>query len=384
MISPLVSVTSPAGVGTVTAEIPPAGRLLSLNQGDILKGFVLKSGPDNRVLLQIGEQRILADAQTAIKPGQELVLRVEETGPKTVLQILAEGYPETKTINQYLVLNRANPQALNDLFTLLRQALESARLTETYPETIRKDVRQLGQLLDSLVFSQRNLNNPGFVKDYIHGLGLLLEQGLFRALDSNSRAPALRDREGLKGGMQKLARLLNEMVGDRAETVPHNLEPLVSLGKQLERSITAIEIQQVINVLSQEEGSPYLLPIPMAFPDGIRFQQLYIERGPGREASSTEIGTHRFVLFLDLDVLGEMMAEVKLTGTKIGCSLRCREVSSHLFLAPLMEGLRERMAAAGLEVGETVCQLEPRLTEIRRDYRDSHLINNREALNVFA
>jgi hypothetical protein len=384
MITPLGPVTAPGSVGIVTAEIPPGERLLSLNPGDTLRGLVLKAGEDHRVLIQLGDQRILADARTALKPGQELVLRVEETGPQTVLRILAEGYPETKTISQYLILNRANPQALRDLFTVFKPDIDAARLTETYPETIRNDLRKLGGLMDSLVFSQRTLDSPGFVKDYIHGLGLLLENGLFRALDNTARPPTLRAREGLKGGLQKLVRLLNEMAGDTAETAPGSREPIINLMKQSERSITALEIQQVINVLSQDEGSPYLLPIPMAFPDGIRFQQLYIEKGPRRASAPGEIATHRFVLFLDLDVLGEMMADVKLTGVRVSCRLKCREAASQLFLAPLMSGLTERMTAAGLEVVEAVCQLEPGLTEIRQDYRDMHRINNREALNLFA
>ncbi len=384
MISPLVSVTAPGNVRIVTAETPAAGRLPVLNQGDVLRGLVLKAGEDNRVLLQIGDHRIPADARTALKPGQELVLRVEETGPRTVLQIIADGYPEAKTINRYLVLNRANPQALSDLFTLFRQDIAAAGVTETYPEAIRSDLRKLGRLMDSLVFSQHTLNNPGFVKDYIQGLGLLLEHGLFRALDNSNRPAALRDREGLKGGLQKLAGLLKELAGDAVENAPRSREPAVNLMRQSERSITALEIQQVINVLAREEGSPYLLPIPMAFPDGIRFQDLYIERDPGRPSGPGDPGTRRFVLFLDLDMLGEMMADVKLTGTRISCRLKCREAASQLFLAPLMPELTERMTAAGLEVVEAVCQLEPGLPEIRREYRDMHLINNREALNLFA
>jgi len=384
MISLLTPVANTGQVGSVTADVQPAARPIFLNQGDILKGIVLWTGSDNRVMLQIGADRFIAAARIALNPGAELVLRVEEAGPQTVLQIIADGYPESQKINQYLVLNRSNPRSLADIFTLFRQNIDTSSVAEYYPEKVAVQLQKIEKLLDSLVISPQTVESRGFVKDYIHGLGLLLETGLFRSLDSASWLAVVRDRLGLKGELLKLSEHL-QALGIAVEQADNRVnQKIVDLLKQAQRSVTAIEIQQVINVLAQDEGSPYLLQIPMAFPDGLRFQSLYIEKEAKRGEELSGARAHRIVLFLDMDILGEMMAEVRLAGAKLRCRLKCREETAQIFLAPFMTELKDRFQETGLVVEEAACIFDPGLTKHRREYQEAHAINIRTALNLFA
>ena len=291
MIQTLGPVLPPGRIDLATAEIQTVARTPLFNQGEVLKGFVLQTGTNNRVLLQIGTAKVLADAQTPLKAGEQLTLRVEATGPRTVLQILGESYQETQKINQYLLLNRSQPQSLRDLFLVLRPGLDTTALLEASPESIKNDAQKIAQLMETLIFSPRTMNNPGFVKDYIQGLGLLLEHGLFRALDDNSRLTDARSRGGVKGGLLRFTELLQELTGRAEGKTPGQMESITNLLRQSQSSITAIEIQQVLNVLSREEGRPYFIPIPMAFPDGLRFQDLYIEKEPDREKNVAGMGS---------------------------------------------------------------------------------------------
>ncbi len=384
MIQTFGPVLPPGQIGLATAEVQPVARPLLFNPGEVLKGFVLQSGTNNRVLLQIGDSRVIADTQTPLKAGEQLVLRVEETGPKTILQILGESYPEAQKINQYLILNRSQPRSLSDIFLVLKQKLDATALSETHPESLKEDARKISQLMESLVYSPQTMQSPGYIKDYIQGLGLLLEHGLFRALDGNTRLAGARDREGLKGGLLKLTALLQELAGTSGSIPADQIEAINNLLRQSQSSITAIEIQQVLNVLSQEEGRPYFLSIPMSFPDGIRFQDLYMEKGNDGERDIAGNARHRFILFLDMDILGEMMAEVQLTGEKVRCRLRCQEEGSQILIASLMAELKDRLESAGLKVEEASCCLDPKLTQLRDECRREHRIDNREALSLYA
>ncbi|MDI9571144.1 MAG: flagellar hook-length control protein FliK [Pseudomonadota bacterium] len=384
MISTFGPVAPTGQIGLTTAEITPVARTLSFTPGEVLKGFVLQAGTNNRVLLQIGDTRILADTQTPLKAGEQLVLRVEETGPKTILQILGDSHRETQKINQYLILSRSQPESASELFLALRQKLDAAAISAASGGSIGKDAQKIARLLDSLVFSPQTMHNAGFVKDYIQGLGLLLEHGLFRVLDGKARLAEAKDREGVKGGLLKLTALLEELTGRSGAASREQMENLSGLLRQFQGSVTAIEIQQVLNVLAQEEGRPYFLSIPMQFPDGIRFQDLYIERGDRRAGDAVGNVSHRFTLFLDLDILGELMAEVQLTGDKVRCRLKCREETTRLLISSQLPELRDSLEGAGLKVEEASCHLDAQLTQLREEYRREHTIDNREALSLYA
>ena len=85
-----------------------------------------------------------------------------------------------------------------------------------------------------------------------------------------------------------------------------------------------------------------------------------------------------------LDILREMMAEVRLADQKVSCRIKCREEASRILIASALGELKDRLEGAGLKVGEASCYLDPDLARLRQEFRREHGIDMREALSLYA
>ncbi|MCX7635666.1 MAG: flagellar hook-length control protein FliK, partial [Syntrophales bacterium] len=128
----------------------------------------------------------------------------------------------------------------------------------------------------------------------------------------------------------------------------------------------------------------FIILLPMAFPGGIRIQELYIEGEGRKERDEGPVKTRRCVLILNLDVLGELMVEITMTDRKLSCRIACRHEEAHQTIMNHLDDLRDRFAVTGLAAEAMVCTLDPRLGEVTKDFRAGLYINRREAMSLFA
>lgn len=382
MILSLPSIGVVAPVRLLTTDLP--SRLALFSKGEIIEATVYKNLTNADVLLQIGDFTIPARTKLPLTDGARLTLRVMETAPQTILQIMMDVYPETEKTNAYLLLHRTNPQGLAETLTSLKGELMDIRANGTYPRELAPLIEALVTLMESLVMTPASVQNTDFVRNYVQGLGVLLEHSLFRSLENRDNLSETRRKEGLKG---KLMRLLQDLETFLARIPPEDgeiVEKLISLQKQVDRAIQTIETHQVINVASREADNPFIIIIPMAFLGGVRSQEIYMEGGDGKGRDAAEGRTRRCVLCLDMDILGEMMVEISLTGDKLSCSITCRDDEARQAISALLDELRERLLAAGLKTEKLTCTADLRLSDKTKGFRSGLYINRRETISVFA
>ncbi|HOK06388.1 MAG TPA: hypothetical protein PK836_02630 [Syntrophales bacterium] len=380
MITPLTPPSPVPGIFRITTDTPERQGALFV-RGALVEGLVMEDLGGGRVLIRIGNHPLTAQTDLSLGAGDKLLLRVTETGAQTVLQVVRDAYPEAATASRHLLLHRMAPQALRDLFALLPQALTAEEAT-AWPPEVADLAGRARDLLNSLVLSPQGPDAGSLVEDFARHLGLLLERGLFLALENQKDLRNLKRYEGLKGMIARLERALGDSAARGAEGAAEGKGTADLLGI-LNSSLSAIETQQVINVLAREGGSPYLLFLPAAFPGGVRLQELYVEGEGGNREGETD-GSYRFVLFLDMDNLGEIMAEVTMRGDSLSCRLTCGDEEAGAFIAPFLTELRGGLEAAGLEAREVQLAVDTRLGQRRREYAEGHVINRGPAMSLYA
>ncbi|MCX7634303.1 MAG: hypothetical protein N2Z74_00990, partial [Syntrophales bacterium] len=249
MITPTPSIGGAAPVRQLTTDLPT--RLDLFVKGQVLEATVLKCGGGGNVLLQIGGNTIPAQSTITLTEGETLSLRVTETTPATILQIITDDYAEMEKTNGHLLFHRSRPQGVAEMFTALQAELANGVTKGTYPPELDRLVAELGTLLESLVFSSSSLQNPQFVNNYVQGLGLLFEHSLFRRLEERGKVWEAGPREGLKGTLLRFLQNLEMVMAKLPPGEREMLAALRQLQQQAQRAVQTIESQQVINVVSR-------------------------------------------------------------------------------------------------------------------------------------
>lgn len=165
-VSPLQSIPLAGKISDQPAR--PQQPAAILETGNILKAVVIESRPDNRILLQIGENQLLARSEVALKTGQTLQLQLVSTSPQFELKIVSDSLQQLLGRTLTLAGNTIN---ITDLFPLLQQqpglfgglSLQSRQTLESFFSLSQNDLSGkdsgavLSQLLDRLGLSLENL-----------------------------------------------------------------------------------------------------------------------------------------------------------------------------------------------------------------------------------
>lgn len=166
------TITPPQSVPFFGKSSDQSGRPLQpaaiLETGKILKAVVIESGPDNRILLRIGDNQLPARSEVALKPGQTLQLQLVSTSPRFELKIVNDTLQQllgrsltlvgnTINISDLLPLLQQQPALLGGLSLHSRQALESFLSLQQTDLSGDDSGALLKQLMDRLGLSLENL-----------------------------------------------------------------------------------------------------------------------------------------------------------------------------------------------------------------------------------
>lgn len=172
-------------------RIPPVPRtpnqlnavVSQLKVGTILEAMVVSSDTDATVL-KAGDQLFQAPPGAPIKPGQTILLRVEQLGPPLQLRLQLAPQPVqpnlqpfSRNISQLLPQQAELPQLLSNIAQL---AAAPGPRTSALPEPLKQALRQL---LDSMVTSRQASSAEG-IKQAIRQSGLFLERNLLASTAS--------------------------------------------------------------------------------------------------------------------------------------------------------------------------------------------------------
>ena len=350
--------------------------------GDIHTGTIEKAGPA-RFLLTIKNQSFLADSDLFLKAGDKLLVRVEQLQPQIVLRVVNRDGAPSSLMNDYMRLYMEKPEALMDIFRRGGEVFNQNLPSGLLPESAKDSIGSILRTIDSLIFSQRTVQNPFFIKDYAANLGFLLEYGLLRMLQERRERGRRQAQEGLKGAFLKLSEELQSLIKDGRSIGQEDAQKLTQLLKFAESSVKAIETGQIINIISQENDGRYVLQIPLLFPDGIRTGEIFIETGEKGKGGEREKNRYRVAIFLSMDALGDMMVDVTMTGVKIGCLFKFEDREAQDFFASLLPGLENALSLLGYDGEYLTCITDKSLSKAREECRNE-LLHNQDVINLFA
>jgi hypothetical protein len=298
-----------------------------LRDGRILAGEVLANPGDGSVLLALGRHRVPAETNIALEQGDRFLVRVEGEGASLVLRLLRPGDPAVAPLLAALrqVVGESRPVGalLADLAARLRAEDASgtgvARLLAALPKQVAGPLAGGAGLLALL---QRS--------------GHLYEATLGRAV-----------RAGFAGDLAE--RVAGDWKGALLSTLAQQEEgPVRTL---LERTLQALEAEQLLNLARRASGEPQLWSFP--FPDGSGWSTARVLFPPPRDPDPRdpeEEPPARVVVGVELSRLGPVRAELELVPDKLVARvLVTRTDVATRMQADLVE-LSERLAPAGLGV----------------------------------
>jgi hypothetical protein len=352
--------------------------------GDTVEATVEQALPGGRYLLNVKGAALLADSQVPLTAGERITLQVEKLTPGILLRLTSSTKGETDVVNKYLLLHRANPAALGDIFKRIGELLANAKALPPSLSAIGNNLEKISQLSENILISGTNRASVNNMTDYARNLGLNMEHELVKCLVQGTEI-ANTDQASVKRLFMEMMNTLAAALDDPSYLDEGIINQLKQLRAFSEESIASLEAHQVINVLSRESGGPYILQLPFSFPEGVRMQDIYLERekDQGKDEDG-KAASFRMIIFLDLDQIGEITLDARLQGKRVDCVFHCQNEDISSFIGNYFDELQEKLIAAGYDVGGVQCLVEENIQLIRNEYLSRQPFNNRLALNLFA
>ncbi|MBN1613655.1 MAG: hypothetical protein JW950_04225 [Deltaproteobacteria bacterium] len=358
--------------------------------GEILEAVI--AGPVGRrgVLVRLPTGFVVAETDIPLQVNERLRVKVEQMQPKVMLRILDRNVSEVSKIDEYLRLYRADPKALLKSFSLVNEIFGVKGMAEAPNDAVVADLLKIMQNVSSMVLSRDTATNPMFIRDFISGLGLLLERRLAGNIRSGRRSfqdifGSPDDREGgLKAQLLRLLASLAMEVDENGQTNQAGATRNRGINQFAKFFIESIETFQVLNVHCQENEQKYFLQIPCQMPDGLRMQDLIVEWDGDGENTRATGESCRFILFMDMDILGRLMIDAALSKTAINCHIRCGEDATADFLSSYLDQLKSRLTVAGYRVGALTLETDGDIESTRYRYFQERVVHAADTVNLFA
>jgi len=175
--------------------------------GEQLQVQVLSQSADGKVLLQIKNGTLTADAPGPLPAGQRLTVQVDQLLPSVILRLIGPETAAEARVGDLLRFYRSNPEALKEMFS---QALALLGLKNTLPlpELSKTEPQALRDILANLFGSKEALADPALSKTEPQALRDILAN-LFGSKE------ALADPALSKTELQTLRDLLTTLFGSK-------------------------------------------------------------------------------------------------------------------------------------------------------------------------
>lgn len=361
---------------------------LPFRRGDVIEALVTEKLGNHEVLLVTKSSTFQAQSTLSLNVGDRLNLQVEETQPVMLLKLITPDKAEAVQIQDSLAMFRSSPEGI---LNVVKNGLEifHAGLQPLDRFVDEKDIDSLLKILHSLIYSEKSLTNPLFLKEFISNIGYMMEKDLKKALERSQekgdRLPCESNRN-FKSLLIKLSFRLHQMIDEAASS---DLDPILldswkSLSHYVDDSLNTISNQQMINVIGQEENRIYYFQFPFKFGDDLRKADLFIKLDGEKGKKNGKNEKYEFVLFLNIDPLGDLMVDVKCHQKKIWGLFKCERAESRDFLSAFLETLNGRLIDAGYGPNSFNVRLSANLSEEKFHFKKDIVIYSKQAINCFA
>ncbi len=339
--------------------------LPTLSVGEVVEAEIMENSRHGNVLILLKNSRIMANSDLPLNKGEKVAVKVEQLHPGVILRIIPNETLQNPRLMDCLRFYRSNPKALFEFFMKGVDRFSPENLGELAAHLGKEDVKNIQNILESLIFSRESLKKPFFLRDYVHKFGYLMEK---------VKNPS----ENLKGLLIRMSDRLQTLIETR------NLPAAEKLAGFVRSSLQVIDSHQVINYLFQEHEGKYMFQIPMLFPESMGLAEIFVKfenrdsKGKGRREEKT-------VLFLlNMDALGDIIVEAKIKANKISCVLKCGDKNLRDFIRPFLEELGEKLMALGYDIDYLKCVTEKDNLKTKVEHREFQNLFTLESVDILA
>jgi len=353
----------------------------SLREGQMLNGRVTSvsstGSGQNSYIVNINKQMVELSSNMRLKQGQILALRVEQTTPKLILEILQQPNTNqaiTKPVNNALRELVPQQQGLQHLASAMLQLAGSNKL----PRDIEQALQQLSQALPRV----GDMQNPSKLAEAIRNSGLFMESTIAsgRNLPSGdmkllwlSLLSSAAQHQQPSGTLPRAALDIHEMtplpfahgVGVQQRITPRTDSQtaksldilLLRLFGLADSAVSRISLTQVATAEAQQSGETrWKLEIPLMLPgQELCVAEFLIEREtPDTGSAETEAGWS-VSLALDMPGLGPLMIRLSLKGEELVARIHAEQTSTTQSITEHLDRLRARLTTQGLDVTRLTC-----------------------------
>ncbi|MDY7033411.1 MAG: flagellar hook-length control protein FliK [Thermodesulfobacteriota bacterium] len=326
---------------------------------EILKARVVRSFGDNRAVIQLKGSEILAETGTPLPKGSTFNVRVEQLQPRVILNPLPEqacaADKPTALLKSYL----PNQTPLGDIIQRLQGILAEKWLAQDvgFDKAIHA---KLEMILSNIVFNDKKMFQSSFLLNLITQSGLVYESKIKRLL---SKSQSMKSFGGvldtdLKGMLMKILEgiQLREGTGNSVLTMQgFSKENVGYLHKLLQELVDNIELNQITNCVTKDEGNYVYLQIPLAFQDRIDNADFYLFYGPKGKEACDQREDFSLVFLLNVEELGHIRVDTSVKKTDVFCRFTVENHEVAEFINDLLPQLRDRLLSLGYTVEGMDC-----------------------------
>ena len=328
-----------------------------LVKNETVTAKVLRVVSDRRALLMINGRKVYAKTFLPLQPGQDIFLKVQQTGARQVLKFMGRS-GDVPGVDQRILIGsfgKARPyvilsQLLDGLKPSLERGLKAPLESGLKPllKTGGPELTERLTVLDRLTTSmglKTGTPAAGFLQRLISGSGLLWESKLASALlQEQMPAPAAID--ALVGGDLK-ALTLQLLSG--ADTLPEHLT------EQLKGILNGLEQHQLLNQHLIDSVGRCLLPIPVLWPSTLKFGQLLLDLGKKKAGGSRENQVVTVSFLLSLSRLGRLRADFSVLKKGISGAFGVANEENRALVSSRLPELKQRLQAHGFTIYDISC-----------------------------
>lgn len=351
-----------------------------LSVGQTVEARVMERLEDGRFIIRIGSSHLTAEAEPTLRPGQAMMLRVDSLNPRVLLSVAPP--PEERITAEHLRVFRSNPGALTQSLAELTEILGGMRGADFSRLAGRDNLAVLLDALSSAMLGREQIEKGFSLRDAIRSLGLQLEGDLKKALESPGSNP-VPSQAGLKASLMKVLEEFQAKL-QSAEIQPADAKAIGELTPALERTVRAIEGQQVLNVHFQQTEGKLLFQIPLILPGPLGKADIFIRDEEWSPGKGQQKAAFRVVFALEMDALGDVMAQAHFRAKEATVRIYCEREPVASFVSGLLPELEKHLIEAGYHVAKLVVSADSGVREAMEECLREELYGDGQTLNLFA
>lgn len=351
--------------------------LPKLHLGEELEARVIKPMGDNRALIQLKGFEILAETGSPLSQGSNITVRVQQLTPRVIFNLLPQHANSVDTSACLLKTYLPNQSPLGEIIERLQGLLSEKWLTEDHG--LNKPFYQnLKTVLSNIVFNQDKINNPEFLMNLITQSGLTYESKIRRLLSKGSMHESFGGQiDGdLKGLLLKILEgsnlrggLIHSVFGGEGLS-GEKIGLLMQAARDL---VENIELTQITNSVTKQEGDYVYLQIPLAFQDGIDNAELYLFYDRKRKDNERNKEDFSLVFLLSMEEMGNIRIDVNVKKNDVYCRFTVKNEEIAQFINDLLPRLRDRLLSMGYGVEVMDCVVPEDMSQVEIGFGENFI-----------